>query len=207
MPAGFITTLSSQLPSHDTSPPMEPDPTALRWFKDSYPDAVSTTRRDAIAVRLWVEQQMALLRSHLDAQQQPRPHSAPYGTLAPAAAGMGAGAGVVNGGGTENAPTSPRRTGGGAAGAGVQERGKSISGGPGQGGQLQAGAAGGGAGVGGAGGAGALPHFAGADSLVLVRDAEGYLDAAVLRHQETLLSRCMTELAGQVGGGAVVGTR
>jgi hypothetical protein len=51
VPAGFMAALSSALPAPADNPPLEPDPAALRWFKAAYPDALSTSRRDALAVR------------------------------------------------------------------------------------------------------------------------------------------------------------
>ncbi|GFR43695.1 hypothetical protein Agub_g4805, partial [Astrephomene gubernaculifera] len=300
VPAGFMATLSSTLPPPAEAPPLEPDPAALKWFKATYPEAISTSRRDAMAVRLWLDEQFHSLRRHVMAA---RPHSAPDGGAgaAPAGAGTAAASGAAGGAAPQrgggnaaaaaaspplkhhSAPIAPTTTtvtatttsvtsgaaagaaaaaGGGRAGASPE---RSARGGvPQSGGAAAAGAGAGagaasspttaaaaaaaattssphnnntssstapqpqpqpshlhvlspqGAGPGGggcssptagtaavaAGGASAVlvgpPSFSGPDSLLLLRDPEGYLDGAVLRHQETLLSRCMEEVAGQV---------
>lgn len=46
-----MATLSSTVPPPAEAPVLEPDPAALKWFKTTYPEAISTGRRDALAVR------------------------------------------------------------------------------------------------------------------------------------------------------------
>jgi hypothetical protein len=50
-----MATLSSAVPPPAESPTLEPDPAALKWFKTTYPDALSTSRKDAMAVRCGAE--------------------------------------------------------------------------------------------------------------------------------------------------------
>ncbi|KAG2499098.1 hypothetical protein HYH03_003281 [Edaphochlamys debaryana] len=241
-----MATLSSTLPPPAEAPPMEPDATALKKFKNTYPDAVSTSRRDAMAVRAWLDEQLASLRRHVLPSLNPaaaamalglgqRPRSAPdASTMSQAAAAAQAAAiaaqaqpqtvtvsGMI---GRGSASPTPKHTADGAppspkASVGAEPSTAAAGPGPGPGSGSPPGpvpssssperpARGGGrpispdragAGAGGAGAApGPPPTFSGPESMLLVRDGEGYLDGAVVRHQETLLSRCMDELAGQV---------
>lgn len=272
-----MATLSSTLPPATEAPALEPDTASLRWFKSTYPDAISTTRRDVLAIRcaaarwdwgvrgarcvsgvvcvpqlgkgngaqcrtgrdcfvrlltnshsghargthylppkrtayrrpfaldacvhppsshlvhvsrrLWLDEQFQQLRRHV-VGPEPRPQSAPNSALAAAAAAAASrGAAAANG-----APNSPPRQPGGPPAS--PDRGRVGTSGTSAASMAAAAADAAAA----AAACGLAAHFLGPDSLMLIRDAEGYLDGAVLRHQETLLSRCMSELVGQVGG-------
>ncbi|KXZ52914.1 hypothetical protein GPECTOR_8g292 [Gonium pectorale] len=264
VPAGFMATLSSTLPPPAEAPPLEPDTAALKWFKNSYPEAISTSRRDALAVSAPDGGAGAGAGPNRGAgaaagaqpppKSQPSPAaltSGPSGSISPERLPARSGA-ATGGAGTHSRSNSPDRqtpvTGaaaaspatGGAPNTGTSHNGPPAA--PAANGHAHAQShthtppptaqpVAGPAAPGGVGGAalaaqpssatGALgaphspragpssavlsapvppppPPFSGPESLVLLRDSEGYLDGAVLRHQETLFSRCIEELAGQV---------
>ncbi|KAG2499096.1 hypothetical protein HYH03_003279 [Edaphochlamys debaryana] len=238
VPAGFMATLSSTLPPPAEAPPMEPDATALKWFKNTYPDAVSTSRRDAMAVRAWLDEQLVSLRRHVLPSLNPaaaamalglgqRPRSAPDASAMSQAAAAAQAAAIaaqaqpqtvtVSGMiGRGSASPTPKHTSDGAppspkASVGAEPSTAAAGPGPGSGSlpgpvpsssSPERPARGGGRPISpdraGVAAPGPPPTFSGPESMLLVRDGEGYLDGAVVRHQETLLSRCMDELAGQV---------
>lgn len=129
VPMGFIKALSDTMAPLAEPAPMEPDPAALHWFQDTYPGIMSSTRRDVLAVRAYLEEQMQELKKSLGLASEGKVSSA---------------AGTVSNPGHARSNTSPDRS---------RDMGLPAT------------------------------AFTGGDSVVLLRDGDGYVSTAVLKHQ------------------------